>query len=139
MRKLPVLSTALLVIVLSSLFLSACTPAQPEIRLEVDQIDLGEVLQGEILKREVRLMNEGGAPLEIFSLSTSCGCTTASVDTTDISPGESALLTIEYDSGAHEVENDVSVHRQIFIATNDPVHPEVVINLIAEVVIELEN
>lgn len=139
MKKGTFIKTALLFVVLGSMLLTACTSRQPDIRLETDQVDLGEIVEGEIITRDVLLMNEGNALLEILSVSTSCGCTQASLDSTTIPPGESVSLTIEYDSGAHEVESNASVHRQIFIATNDPVQPEVVINLTADVLIEPEN
>lgn len=139
MKKGTFIKTALLFVVLGSMLLTACTLRQPDIRLETDQVDLGEIVEGEIITRDVLLMNDGNALLKILSVSTSCGCTQASLDSTTIPPGESVSLTIEYDSGAHEVESNASVHRQIFIATNDPVQPEVVINLTADVLIEPEN
>jgi len=138
MKQMRLIRTAVLLIVLSSLVLTACALKAPQLRLEADEIDLGEVVVGEIVLRRVRLKNAGDAPLEIFSVSTSCGCTTASIDTTTIPPGEQALLTIEYDSGAHDVESNASVHRQIFIASNDPDQPEMVIDLRAELVLNPE-
>ncbi|MDW7754528.1 MAG: DUF1573 domain-containing protein [Brevefilum sp.] len=139
MKKVIFIIITLLLITLGSLLLTACTSAQPEIKLETDQIDLGEIAAGEVIERDVRLTNEGEGPLEILSVSTSCGCTTASLDATTLLPGESALLMIRYDSSAHDIDADGSVHRQIFIATNDPNQPEVVINLTADVSDASEN
>jgi hypothetical protein len=46
-----------------------------------------------------------------------------------IAPGESATLYITYDSGAHGPELRGSQLRQILIASNDPVQPELVVEL----------
>lgn len=133
MKKARLIRAVILITVLGGLVLTACSVTQPDIQLESRQVDLGEVVEGEIVTREVRLSNEGGAPLEIISISTSCGCTEASLESTLISPGESVPLMITYDSGAHAVDADVSVHRQIFIASNDPSRPEVIIDLMVDV------
>lgn len=133
MRKIILIRMLLLFAILGSLVLTACSVSQPEIQIDPLQIELGEVVEGEIVKREVRLTNGGNEPLEILSISTSCGCTEASLDSTTIPPGEDVTLIIEYDSGAHEVDADVSIYRQIFIASNDPNQPEVIIDLTADV------
>lgn len=134
MKQMRLIRRAALLIILGSLVLAACSSKAPQLQLEANVIDLGEVVEGEIVTRQVSLANDGSAPLEIFSVSTSCGCTTASFDTSIVQPGEQAVLTVEYDSGAHDIEGNASVHRQIFIASNDPDHPELVIDLRAEVV-----
>jgi hypothetical protein len=124
---------SLFILILSGLILSACSTARPLITLEWDKIDFGEVVNGTVVNQQVRISNQGDDDLEILSVSTSCGCTQASLERTTIPPGESATLVIEFDSGAHGAELEGAMLRQVFIASNDPIQPEVVIELTADV------
>ncbi len=117
-----VLSLSVLVFVLA-----ACSLGQPRLAAETDYLDLGEVVNGEIVIRDVQIRNEGTAELIIEAVSTSCGCTKAWVEPDSIQPGQSAILRIEFDSGAHGPELNGRLTRQIFVASNDPGVPERVI------------
>jgi hypothetical protein len=127
---------SIIFLILTGIFVSACSTAKPLITLEMDKIDFGEVVNGIVVSQQVRVSNRGDADLEILSVSTSCGCTQASLERTTISPGESAALVIAFDSGAHGAELEGAMLRQVFIASNDPIQPEVVIELTADVVAE---
>ena len=119
--------------VLMGLLLSACSSGQAKIALERERIDVGEVVNGEIVTRQMSVSNGGNANLVIDAVTTSCGCTKASLEPVTIPPGGSGLLTIEFDSGAHGEELTGSLIRQIFIASNDPQQPEVQVELAAEI------
>ena len=122
-----------LLLVLAALILSACAPRQPRIEVETDSVDFGEMINGEIATREVRVRNAGDAPLVVEAVSTSCGCTTAILEPMTIQPGETALLRIEFDSGAHGPEANGPLTRQVFIASNDPEQTETVVEIKANV------
>lgn len=122
-----------ILLVLIGLLLSACASGQAKISLERERIDLGEVINGEIVTRQISVSNGGNANLVIDAVTTSCGCTKASVEPMTIPPGGGGLLTIEFDSGAHGEELTGSLIRQIFIASNDPQQPEVQVELAAEI------
>lgn len=122
-----------LLLVLAALILSACAPRQPRIEVETDSVDFGEMINGEIATREVRVRNAGDAPLVVEAVSTSCGCTTATLEPMTIQPGETALLRIEFDSGAHGPEANGPLTRQVFIASNDPEQTETVVEIKANV------
>jgi hypothetical protein len=112
---------------LVSLLLAACSVGQAQIVVEADHFDFGELVNGVVVTKELVVQNRGEAPLEIREISTSCGCTKAAVDQLSIAPGGSAILTIEYDSGAHGPELTGAITRQVFLLSNDPERPELII------------
>jgi hypothetical protein len=96
MRKLVVFF-----LLFTGLLLVACNSDEPQISLELTEIDLGDVVNGEVVIRDVTVRNEGSAALVVDAISTSCGCTQATLNSMNIQPGDSATLHIEFDSGAH--------------------------------------
>lgn len=128
---------SLILLISFGLLLAACAPNPPRIAVGSDQIDFDDVVMGEVITQEINLENQGGELLEILSITTSCGCTTASVDRMSIPPGENATLVVELDSGAHDINDIGQLFRQVFIATNDPQQPEVVVDVTANVVSNL--
>ncbi|MDF1499772.1 MAG: DUF1573 domain-containing protein [Anaerolineales bacterium] len=122
-----------IVTVLATLVLVACSGGAPDIQLESGEADLGELINGEVKTLEVTVRNAGTGDLIIEAVTTSCGCTSASVEPSTIRPGGEGILHIEYDSGAHGPEANGPVMRQIFIASNDPDQPEIEFRLTADV------
>lgn len=116
--------------------LLGCGPSgQPKIALSASHVDLGTVVNGEVREFAVDVRNLGQQPLVIDAVTTSCGCTTATVTPETIGPGESGMLQVAYDSGAHGPDFDGTVERQVFIASNDPDQREVVLTLSVEVLL----
>lgn len=122
-----------LLVILAGSLLVACDTGQPRIALATTSIDLGDVVNGEIIVREVTVQNTGEKELTIEAVSTSCGCTQARLEPTTIPPGASGTLHIEFDAGAHGPELTGLLVRQIFIASNDPQQPELVVELGANI------
>lgn len=118
---------------LGSLLLVACGGGKPQINLETNELKLGDVVNGEIVSREVKVDNTGQAELVIEYISTSCGCTKATLEPMTVAPGGQATLTVTFDSGAHGPEENGELVRQVFIASNDPMQPDVVLELTANV------
>jgi len=116
------------------ILLSACSSQVPQIKVQPTTLDLGDVPNGKIVQREIPVLNEGTAALVIESVSTSCGCTKATISPTTIQPGAEGILNIEFDSGAHGPEVTGELIRQIFIASNDTIQPEVLVELRANVI-----
>ena len=114
------------------LWAAGCTNQQPEISL-LSTLELGDVVNGEIVVREVTVSNVGDAPLAVEAVTSSCGCTTVSLDPMTISPGGSGVLHVEFDSGAHGPEEMGEMIRQVFIASNDPEVPEFVMEIRANI------
>ena len=104
------------------LLLAACGNPGPQIVVEPMSQDLGERLQ-ERIELAYTVRNAGDALLRIEKVSTSCGCTEAELDRTDIPPGETAQLSVSLDP----IEDDLfgDVRRVIYLRSNDPDAPEV--------------
>lgn len=77
------------------------------------------------------VQNTGTADLEIGNLVTSCGCTTASLSSSVIPPGQRADLTVTFDPDFHVTQGQVT--RLVWFATNDPTQPWAELRFTAEV------
>jgi len=130
MKKIALLAGMLAVL----LGMAACSGQSPEIVLGTDAFEFGDVVNGVIAEKDLTITNHGGAPLIIEEVSTSCGCTTAEVNPSAINPGESGVLHIEFDSGAHGPDLIGELMRQVFLQTNDPNQPEVLVTFTANVI-----
>ena len=117
-----------------ALLLVACSSGTAELVLDQTTLDLGQVVNGEVRTIEIPLRNTGSSDLVIQSVTTSCGCTTAEVSPLTIPPGESGVLLVQFDSGAHGPEANGPVMRQVFITSNDSDEPELEFRFTAEVV-----
>jgi len=129
----------MLLMLLLPLVAAACGGAAgaaggPSIRLDATSLDLGDVPNGQIVEREVIVTNAGGAPLVVDAVTTSCGCTTATLEPMTLAPGATGTLHIAFDSGAHGPELRGALMRQVMLATNDPARPEAVVELTANIV-----
>jgi hypothetical protein len=122
--------------ILAGLLLAACASGQPQINLETTHFDFGDVVNGDILSRDIVVSNKGTQPVIAKSVSTTCGCTTAHLEPMTIPVGGSANLHITFDSGAHGPSLTGSVTRQIFITSNDPDQPEAMVEFTANIVAE---
>jgi hypothetical protein len=118
-----------LLFVLFALLLTACAqPGQPV--MEVAELhDFGTITKGETAVVELPLRNTGESPLIIEALVTTCGCTSAEIDSMTIQPGETATLRLSYDSAAHEIDMG-PLERRIFIISNDSADGDKMIRLL---------
>ena len=126
----------LITILVAGLLVTACSSGQPQINLETQHFDFGDVVNGEILSYDILVSNKGSIPVIAKSVSTTCGCTTATLEPMTIPVGGSANLHITFDSGAHGPELTGEVTRQIFINSNDPELPEAMVEFTANIVAE---
>ncbi len=94
----------------------------PEVRLSEQFYDFGEVNASQVLTRTFVIANDGQSPLIILHAYTTCGCTTADFTSAEIPPGKVALVTLQFDSGYHDMRG-TTVRRGVMIETNDPDHP----------------
>jgi len=105
-------------ILAAGLLLAGCGSDPPDIDV-APQIDLGTVTKGVKAAATIPVRNRGGGPLKVFAVSTSCGCTTAAINPTEIPAGGEGVLRVVYDSTAHETDVG-DIERFVFIASNDP-------------------
>jgi hypothetical protein len=99
----------------------------PHIRaLSESVVDLGQVDEGQKVVREFRFRNDGGKPLIVRRIRTSCACTGASIDKSQLAHGEDACLEVSYTGRAVSSGQD---RVRVFLETNDPVNPVVVVTM----------
>ena len=125
---------SILVLGAIALLLAACSSGTAELVLDQTTLDLGQVINGEVRTIEIPLRNTGSSDLVIQSVTTSCGCTSAEVSPLLIPPGESGVLLVQFDSGAHGPEANGPVMRQVFITSNDNEESEMEFRFTAVVV-----
>lgn len=98
--------------------------------------DFGTIPQkGGTVETTFEVRNEGNEELEIGAISTSCGCTTATISSKTVKPGDTAVLTVSFDPDFHQ-EPAGKFKRTVFIPSNDPRTPEAEVKI--EVVIMRE-
>lgn len=96
----------------------------PKISFNKTKHDFGVIPQyGGVVETDFDVENTGTETLIIGDITTSCSCTTASISSNEIEPGEKAVLTVYFDPDFHEEPVDV-FKRTVFIPTNDSTTPE---------------
>ncbi|MBI4437429.1 DUF1573 domain-containing protein [Candidatus Uhrbacteria bacterium] len=141
MNRLPILLTLAVVLLVGSglgallLFTNLSNePAPAHLLVNPASVDLGDIPQdGGIVSSTVTIKNDGGLPLEIFRLSTSCGCTTADMDASPLAPGDERTLTIRFNPMTHPDESG-PITRVVYVQTSDPTQPEMEINVTGVVI-----
>jgi len=85
----------------------------------------------EAVKKEFLVRNIGDRPLQILGLSTSCGCTKATIEAERLLPGQATTLQVTYDPNlmAQSEPEDGEIFRIVYIKSNDPKQPEVEIEI----------
>jgi len=102
---------------------AACTPGTPDIEV-AEAHDLGTVIKGAHAIADLPVRNVGNAQLKIVGISTSCGCTEATVTPLTIPAGGEGRLHVDYNSAAH-AEDMGRIERLVFIASDDPDEDEI--------------
>ncbi len=102
--------------------ISTNSTEKAQILLSEKFYDFGQVNSQQILKRTFIFSNSGNSPLIIHRAYTTCGCTTASFTANEIPPGKVVLMTLQFDTGYHDMRGK-TVRRGVIIETNDSDHP----------------
>jgi len=113
------------------------TSKGPIIEVTPSSYDLGTVIYGEVAEHTFVVKNLGSQPLEILRLSTSCGCTKATIAEEDkvIAPGQSVDMLVTFDPAVHKDDMDLGdITRVVYIRTNDPKNPETEVEITAKVI-----
>jgi hypothetical protein len=108
-------------------------PDPPQIAVEPSSFDWGEIPNDRAITQDFLVKNEGGSPLEILGITTSCGCTTARVEDSTLEPGGQTRLQVTLDPTVHEPMIGPVV-RFVYLRTNDPDDPEISLELQATLV-----
>lgn len=109
----------------------------PKIEIPLPVHDFGIVIYGDVVEHIFTIKNTGNEPLQILKLSTSCGCTSASVAEDDkiIQPGEDIDMLVSFDPAVHKDDSDLGeLTRIVYIVTNDENNPEIEAKITANVI-----
>ncbi|MDY7075625.1 MAG: DUF1573 domain-containing protein [Chloroflexota bacterium] len=101
---------------------TGCTAAAQspgKIELSATEFDFGTIPNTEPVSQVFQVRNVGGEKLEITGVSTSCGCTTAEIDSRSLSSGAVTDLTVTYDPQAHDGATGEFM-RVVYVRSNDP-------------------
>lgn len=90
--------------------------ARPEIRLSPESWDFGKAVYGEMPSKTFRIINDGDARLEIYAVRGSCACTAPSIFQPYVEPGESADVTVVFNTKKKRGD----VHTYVEVRSNDP-------------------
>ena len=106
--------------------------------------DLGQVKYGEVPTADFEVRNQGRKEIKITRISTSCGCTTATLvgqeeatargKPIQLEAGESLVMQVAFNPAVHGDDTDFGlVKRVIYVTTDDPQQPETQVTITAEV------
>lgn len=103
----------------------------PKLDLPSSNYDFGLITGRPDVAHVFAVQNTGTGDLELGNLVTSCGCTTASLSSSVIPPGQRADLTVTFDPDFHATQGEVT--RLVWFATNDPSQPWAELRFTADV------
>lgn len=114
--------------------INAYKEANVSVGISPDARDLGTVVYGDVAKTEFTLTNFTPAELNITKVSTSCGCTSASVDKETLEPYESTVIKVSFDPAVHKDDTDLGeLTRTIYIETDNPNFSQLEVSISANV------
>lgn len=100
-------------------------------------IGLGTVIYGDVPTTEFTLTNYTPEMLTVTRVSTSCGCTTATMDQKSLEPFSTAVVHVAFNPAVHGDDTDLGqLTRTIYIDTDNPDFPQVTASITANVVKE---
>lgn len=91
--------------------------AAPVLTFDIDEVDMGDIISGEIKSKVVNFRNTGNSPLIIKRVFTDCGCTVASYTEGEIPPGGEGRLTVKFMSRGR---SPGSFRKVVRIRSNSP-------------------
>jgi uncharacterized cupredoxin-like copper-binding protein len=93
------------------------------------EYDFGNIEQGKVVTHNFILVNNGGDSLKIFDVHASCGCTAAKPDKTELAPGESTNIKVDFNSAGKSGKQE----KYVYVKTNDSSTPEIKFKFIGNV------
>ena len=104
---------------------SAQTPSTPvpppaeqqsNAKIKFDELahSFGNIIEGELARYEFKFTNTGTEPLVLTNVQASCGCTTPKWPREPIAPGQTAVISAEYNSNGRPG----SFTKNIFVHSN---------------------
>ena len=91
--------------------------------------DFGKVKQGDVVSHEFVFKNDGGAPLVVDRVETTCGCTAALVSEKTVAPGKDGKIKTTFDTRGYSGR----LSRYIYLISNDGENPRRELSLVADI------
>jgi len=120
-------SGALAVVLLAAAVLAQ--GSKPRAVFKATSHDFGKVKQGDVVTHEFAFKNEGGAPLVIEKIETTCGCAAALVSEKTIGPGKEGKVKATFDTRGYSGR----LSRYLYIVSNDGENPRRELALVANI------
>lgn len=108
---------------------------QVSVQLWPEKQELGTVIYGEVAVTSFTLTNYTPLPLKITRVSSSCGCTKATVENEELGAYESTVVNVSFDPAVHKDDTDLGeLTRTIYIETDNPNYSDLETTITANVV-----
>lgn len=121
---------------------------EPQVKVAANMKDFGDIAVSDVKTAEFILENSGNKPLEVYGITSSCGCTFGEIEIGGIkSPqfsmhaksnwvgviqqGNKAIVRVIYQPSIMPVKGEVT--RMVYVKTNDPKTPELTFSVKANV------
>ncbi|HNT33369.1 MAG TPA: DUF1573 domain-containing protein [bacterium] len=101
----------------------------PEIFCPEPTKSFGVLYVSEEWKHSFVVTNKGTADLIINNVTKDCGCTSASADAKQLTPGQSTNINVAFNSGQHPTKTK----KKVTVLSNDPVNPKLALEFVGEV------
>ena len=119
---------------------AAWLKSPPHIQVSTTLHDFGQIGEKDKVETLVTVKNTGGRELEILRVTTSCGCTQATIVDEKLTPGQETPLKITFDASTHHSEGTAdpsvpeAISHVVYLRSNDPTQPEVVVEIQAQII-----
>ncbi|MCQ9208476.1 MAG: DUF1573 domain-containing protein [Omnitrophica bacterium] len=109
----------------------------PKIEVLPYSWSFGKIKNTNIKTHIFKVKNIGQKELIIKRVSTSCGCTKASISSKKIAPGSSAKLKVTFDPKQRKASG--KIRSDVYIESNDPENPTKIISIFADLGVKIES
>lgn len=101
----------------------------PKIVPAESEFKFGDIAEGITVTHKFVIFNKGDEVLNIKNVRASCGCTAVQPEKTELDPGESTSIKVEFNSiGRNGMQN-----KAVYVSSNDPQTPELRLTFTANV------
>lgn len=97
----------------------------PRIEFKTKTHSFDTIYEGDIVSYKYNFVNKGKSPLILRKVKASCGCTTPSIGSKIIKPGQSSYVVAEFDSKGRGGKQS----KTVTVTTNDPLNTTAVLRL----------
>lgn len=109
---------------------AAYGPNDPILTFDGETKNFGNINDDKPVSHEFKFTNTGKSKLTIASTNGSCGCTVPALAKREYEPGESGVITVQYNPHNRRGKQ----HTTVTVVSNDPVRASVVLNIESTVI-----